>query len=176
MTGAPPYNAQSPTQQPRFAVYSPPNKSHPFYPNNDQYQQHPPQTPPTFSQHSSLSRSPHYSHASSPMPATLPPLNGSGPPPPHSEHSSQYQQGHPPPGTPQFALPRPFSGPVLSPNGAPLYNHSSPSHAHPPRPGSHSQSPKKEQEQLFSMGADGPGYSGSMMRDPRPSSPKEDVC
>lgn len=179
MTGAPPpYNAQSPTQQPRFAVYSPPNKSHPFYPSNEQqYQQHPPQTPPTFPQHSSLSRSPHYSHGSSPMPATLPPLNGSAPPPPHSDHSSQYQ-AHPPQGTPQFTLPRPFSGPGLSPNGAHIYNHSSPSHAHPPpQPGSHSQSPKKEQEPLFSMGGEPAGYPGHMMREPRPASPpKEAVC
>lgn len=174
MSGAPPpYNAQSPTQQPRFAVYSPPNKAHPFYPGNDQYQQHPPQTP-TFHPHSSLSRSPHYSHASSPMPATLPPLNGGGPPS-QPEHSPQYQ-AHPPPGTPQFPLPRPYSGPMMSPNGAPLYNHSSPSHAHPSaRPASHSQSPKREQEPHFAMGGDAPGYSGSMMREPRMASPPKDA-
>lgn len=176
MTGAPPpYSAQSPTQQPRFTVYSPPNKSHPFYPPNDQYQQHPPQTPPTFHPHSSLSRSPHYSHASSPMPATLPPLNGGGPQPPHLDHSSQYQ-GHPPPGTPQFPLPRPFSGSAPSPNGAPLYNHSSPSHAHPSRPNSHSQSPKRENEPLFASRGDASGYPGPISREPRPASPKEAVC
>lgn len=160
MTGAPPYNAQSPTHQPHFGVYSSPNKGHPFYPPNDQYQQHPPQTPPMFSQPASLSRSPHYSHGSSPMPGTLPPLNGSAPPPP---------------GTPQFTLPRPFSGHALSPNGAPIYNHSSPPHAHPQaRPASHSQSPKKEQEPF--MGSDAGGYPGPVMRERPPSPPKEVVC
>lgn len=177
MTGAPPpYGAQSPTQQPRFAVYSPPNKSHPFYPNNDQYQQHPPQTPPAYPQHASLSHSPHFSRGSPPMSTTLPPLNGSAPPPPVSDHSPQYQ-AHPPQGAPPFTLPRPFSGPVLPTNGVPIYNHSSPSHAHPPpQPGSHSQSPKRENEPFFSMGGEAAGYPGHMTREPRPASPPKDVC
>ncbi|KKK22969.1 DNA helicase ino80 [Aspergillus rambellii] len=177
MTGAPPYNPQSPTQQSRYPAYSPTAKNRSFYPNNDQYQQRPPQTPPAFPPQSSLSRSPHYSHAPSPLPATLPPLNGSAPPPSHpSDPSSQYQP-HSSAGNPQFPLPRPYSGSVLQGNGAPPYGHSTPSHPHPSsRPDGHPQaSPKKETESPFQMGSHVvAGYSSSIMREPRaPSPPKE---
>ncbi|KAK9588200.1 putative DNA helicase ino80 [Aspergillus fumigatus] len=178
MTGAPPYNPQSPTQQPRFPVYSPPNKNRSYYPNNDQYQQHAPQTPPAFAPQPSLSRSPHYSHAPSPLPATLPPLNGGAPPPGHHpEPSSQYQT-HSSAGTPQFSLPRPYSASMMSSNGASSYNHSTASHAHPSaRLESLSQSPpKKETEPLYPIGGNGaPGYSSSMMREPRPASPPRET-
>lgn len=174
MTGAPPYNPQSPTQQSRYPVYSPPTKSRPYYANNEQYQQHPPQTPPAFS-----SRSPHFSHAPSPLPGTLPPLNGAAPPSSHpSEPPSQYQ-AHSSAGNPPFALPRPYPGSVLSGNGASPYGHSTPSHAHPAgRPDSHPQtSPKKETDSQFSMGTHGVmGYpSSSAVREPRASSPPKDV-
>lgn len=180
MTGAPPYNPQSPTQQPRFPVYSPPNKNRSYYTNNDQYQQHPPQTPPAFASQPSLSRSPHYSHAPSPLPATLPPLNGGAPPPGHHPEPSSQYQAHSSAGTPQFSLPRPYSASVMSSNGASPYNHSTSSHAHPSaRLESLSQSPpKKETEPLYPIGGNGaPGYSLSMMREPRPASPpRETVC
>lgn len=173
MTGAPPYNPHSPIQQPRYPVYSPPNKNpHPFYPGNDQYQQHPPQTPPTFPQHSALSRSPHYAHATPSLPATLPRLNG-------DPTAAQYQ-AHSSAPTSQFSLPRPYSGSILSSNGASPYAQSTPSHAPPPPPRleSHSQSPtKRETDSPYSMvGNSAPGYS--MMREPpRPASPpKESVC
>ncbi|KAI2867276.1 hypothetical protein CBS76997_7253 [Aspergillus niger] len=173
MTGAPPYNPQSPTQQSRYPVYSPPAKSRPYYANNEQYQQHPPQTPPAFS-----SRSPHFSHAPSPLPGTLPPLNGAAPPSSHpSEPPSQYQ-AHSSAGNPQFALPRPYPGSVLSGNGASPYGHSTPSHAHPAgRPDSHPQtSPKKESESQFPMSTHGVmGYPSSVVREPRASSPPKDV-
>lgn len=180
MTGAPPsYNAQSPTQQSHYGPYSSPTKSHPYYPVNEQYQHHPSQTPPAFPP-SSLSRSPHFSHGSSPMPGSLPPMNGAAPPPqPHPDHPSQYQS-HPPPGTPHYTLPRPFSGTgsALSPNGGPqLYNHSNSPHAHPSTHHSnHSQSPQRDQESRYAMGGDRPGYPGSMIRESRPASPpKESV-
>ncbi|RAL05587.1 chromatin-remodeling ATPase INO80 [Aspergillus ibericus CBS 121593] len=178
MTGAPPYNPQSPTQQSRYPVYSPPNKSRPYYANNEQYQQHPPQTPPAFPPQSSMSRSPHFPHAPSPLPGTLPPLNGGAPPSSHpSEPPSQYQ-AHSSAGTPQFALPRPYPGSVLSGNGASPYGHSTPSHAHPAgRPDSLPQaSPKKESESQFPMGSHGVmGYPSSLAREPRASSPPKDT-
>ncbi|EAW12534.1 chromatin-remodeling ATPase INO80 [Aspergillus clavatus NRRL 1] len=169
MTGGPPYNSQSPTQQPRYPVYSPPSKTRPYYPNNDQYQQHPPQTPPAFPPQPPLARSPHYSHAPSPLPATLPPLNGGAPPSHHQESSSQYQ-AHQSSGTPQFPLPRPYSASVLSSNGASPYNHPTPSHAHPSsgRLDSLSQSPpKKDQESLYPIGGNvASGFSSSIMLSP----------
>ncbi|PYI10022.1 hypothetical protein BO78DRAFT_12307 [Aspergillus sclerotiicarbonarius CBS 121057] len=178
MTGAPPYNPQSPTQQSRYPVYSPPNKSRSYYANNEQYQQHPPQTPPAFPPQSSMSRSPHFSHAPSPLPGTLPPLNGGAPPSSHpAEPPSQYQ-AHSSAGTPQFALPRPYPGSVLSGNGASPYGHSTPSHAHPAgRPDSHPQaSPKKETESQFPMGSHGVmGYPSSLVREPRANSPPKDA-
>ncbi|KAF7630110.1 DNA helicase ino80 [Aspergillus flavus] len=175
MTGAPPYNPQSPTQQHRYPGYSPPNKSRPFYPNNDQYQQHPPQTPPAFPPQTTMSRSPHYSHAS-PLPATLPPLNGSAPPPHPPDPSSQFQ-AHSAAGTPQFPLPRPYSGPVLPGNGASPYGPSTPSHPHPTgRPEGHPQlSPKKDTESSYLGGPGVAGYPSSIMREPKPASPPKEA-
>lgn len=169
MTGAPPYNPHSPTQQSRYPAYSPPNKTpHHFYPGNDQYQQHPPQTPPAFPPHSTLSRSPHYAHATPSLPATLPPLS--------SDPGAQYQVHSATP-TPQFSLPRPYSGSILPGNGASPYAQSTPSHAPPPpRLESHSQSPtKRETDSPYSMaGNSAPGYS--MMREPpRPASPLKEA-
>ncbi|KAF5859414.1 putative DNA helicase ino80 [Aspergillus alliaceus] len=175
MTGAPPYNPQSPTQQHHYPGYSPPNKNRPFYPNNDQYQQHPPQTPPAFPPQTAMSRSPHYSHAS-PLPATLPPLNGSAPPPHPADPSSQFQT-HSSAGTPQFPLPRPYSGSVLPGNGASPYGHSTPPHARPTgRPDGHPQlSPKKEPESSYMGGHGVAGYPSSIMREPKPASPPKEV-
>ncbi|KAL4890466.1 putative DNA helicase ino80 [Aspergillus ambiguus] len=174
MSGAPPYNPQSPTQQSRYPVYSPPNKSRPFYSNNDQYQQHPPHTPPAYpSQPAAMSRSPHHPHAQSPLPGTLPPLNGAAPPPHHPESSSQFQP-HQSAGTPQFPLPRPYSGAVLSSNGTAPYGHSPASHAHPSaRPDGPPQlSPKKEMDSTFARAPHGVStYSPSVMREARPASP-----
>ncbi|KAJ5574021.1 Helicase C-terminal [Penicillium hispanicum] len=179
MTGAPPYNAQSPTQQHRFAVYDSPTKTRPFYPNNEQppqqqqqqqYSQHPPQTPPAFGA-SSVPRSPHFSHASSPMPASLPPpLNGAAPPhQPHAD-SSQYQ-AHSSSGTPQLSLPRPFGNSVHPGNGTSPYGPSTP-HGHASaRQNDHSQSPTREPESPYRMRGNGPGFATSMMREPRPASP-----
>ncbi|EAU30543.1 hypothetical protein ATEG_09406 [Aspergillus terreus NIH2624] len=178
MSGAPPYNPQSPTQQSRYPVYSPPNKNRPFYSNNDQYQQHPPHTPPAYpSQPAAMSRSPHHPHAQSPLPGTLPPLNGAAPPPHHPDASSQFQP-HAAAGTPQYSLPRPYSGSVLSSNGTTPYGPSTASHAHPSaRPdGPPHLSPKKEMEPSFSMGSHGvPGYPPSAMREPRLASPPKEV-
>ncbi|KAL2865678.1 chromatin-remodeling ATPase INO80 [Aspergillus lucknowensis] len=176
MTGAPPYNPQSPTQQSRYSAYSPPNKPRHFYSNNDQYQQRPPQTPPAFPQ-PNLARSPHYSHAPSPIPGTLPPLNGNGPPPLHpSDPPSQYQ-AHSAAGTPLYSLARPYSGSLMPGNSASPYGPSTPSHAHPSsRPDSHSHvSPKKEPEQPFSLNHGVPAYSSSLMREPRPTSPPKEA-
>lgn len=179
MTGAPPYNAQSPTQQHRFGPYDSPSKNRPFYPNNEQppaqqqpqHHQYPPQTPPAFGP-SSISRSPHFSHASSPMPSSLPPpLNGAAPPshPPHPD-SSQYQAPSAA-GTPQLPFPRPFSSSVLPGNGASPYGPSTP-HGHPSsRPEGHSQSPSREPESPYRMRGNGPGYGPSMVQEPRPASP-----
>ncbi|OJJ96771.1 hypothetical protein ASPACDRAFT_80997 [Aspergillus aculeatus ATCC 16872] len=178
MTGAPPYNPQSPTQQSRYSAYSSPSKNRPYYPNNnDQYQQHPPQTPPAFPPQPSMARSPHFSHAPSPLPATLPPLNGAAPSSHPSDTSSQYQ-AHSSAGTPQFPLPRPYSNSVLSGNGATPYGHSTPSHAHPSgRPDSHSQiSPPKESESPYPMGGHGVApYPSSVMRESRHSSPPKET-
>lgn len=176
MTGAPPYNAQSPTQQQRYPAYTSPNKNHPYYPNNEQppqqYHQHPPQTPPAFGP-SSVARSPHFSHAS-PMPSALPPpLNGSAPPHPSHPESSQYQ-GHSASGS-QLPLPRPYSSSVITGNGASPYGSSTP-HGHPSsRPEGHSQSPTLDSESPYQMRGNGPGYGPSMMREPRPASPQGTV-
>jgi DNA helicase INO80 len=186
MTGAPPYNAQSPTQQQhRFAAYESPTKNRPFFPNNDQpqgqqqqqqqFSQHPPQTPPAFGP-SSVPRSPRFSHASSPLPSTLPPpLNGTAPPPhsSHAESSSQYPgpSGSANPGLP---LPRPFSSSVMSGNGTSPYGPSTP-HSHPAsRPDSHSQSPPRESESPYRVRGNGVGYGSSAPKAASPS--RESVC
>ncbi|KAL4980233.1 SNF2 family N-terminal domain-containing protein [Aspergillus desertorum] len=174
MTGAPPYQPQSPTQQPRYPAYSPTNKPRHYYPNNEQYQQHPPQTPPAFPQ-SNLARSPHYSHAPSPMPGALPPLNGGAPPPPHPSDPSPQYQIHSATGTPQYPLPRPYSGSLLPATGASSYGPSTPSHAHPSsRPDSHALvSPKTEPETHFALNHGVPAYS--VMREPRQASPAKEA-
>lgn len=177
MTGPPPYNAQSPTQQQRYPAYTSPNKNHPYYPGNEQpqppqqYHQHPPQTPPAFGP-PSVARSPHFSHAS-PMPSTLPPpLNGSAPPHPSHPEPSQYQ-GHS--AGSQLPLPRPYSSSVIAGNGASPYGSATP-HGHPPsHPEGHSQSPTRESESPYRMRGNGAGYGPPMMREPRPASPQEAV-
>ena len=187
MTGGPPYTARSPTQQSHFAQsYSPPSsKSRPYYPNNEHYQ-HPPHTPPTFPPPPSLARSPQYGHPSSPLNTTLPPLNGTAPPPTHPHHSDSSPQyhGHSASSGPPYPLHRPYSGSMLSGNASTPpnpYSHSTPSHTHPgSRPDNLSQSPKKEMDMPFDMiqGRGSGGYSAQqspMMREQRPSSPKETV-
>lgn len=178
MTGAPPYNSQSPPQQPpSYPIYTSPSKNHhPYYPGNDQYQQHPPQTPPAFPPHSALSRSPHYAHATPSMPATLPPLNGD--PASAAAASAAQYHGHSSGPTP-FSLPRPYSGSILSGNSASPYGHTTPSHAHPSTlPDNHSQSPpKKEADSPYSMIGNGPPPGYTMMREPppRPASPPKEA-
>lgn len=187
MTGAPYNHSQSPpSQQPPYPVYasSPSKNHHPFYASNEhhqQYPQHPPQTPPAFSHTptaATLSASPHYAHATPSMPSTLPPLNGGDPTPGgiqyHGVHSSASASAPAP--APPFPLPRPYSGSVMSGNGAsPPYAHSTPSHSHPsrPDPASTSQSPpRKDADPAFSrMGNGAPGFS--ILREPPPPSPKE---
>ncbi|KAL4734885.1 SNF2 family N-terminal domain-containing protein [Aspergillus similis] len=172
MTGAPPYHPQSPTQQSHYAGYSPSNKPRHYYPNNEHYQQQPPQTPPAFPQ-PNLARSPHYSHAPSPMSGTLPPLNGGAPTPAHPSDPSPQYQTHSAAGTPQYPLPRPYSGSLLPASGASPYGPSTPSHAHPSsRPDSHAHvSPKKEPESHFALNHGAPAYA--VMREPQASPPKE---
>jgi chromatin-remodeling ATPase INO80 len=174
MTGAP-YGIHSPTQQSPFAVYSPPSKNRTFYPGNEQYQ-HPPEAPQGFPPPSAFARSPHFGHPSSPLPTTLPPLNGSVPP--HGDPSSAYPPQHPSSGTPQFALPRPYSGSVMSGNASASYGQATSSHAHPSRSEALSQSPKKEPEPHFDARGNGVVYSSQppLIREPRPTSPKESVC
>ncbi|KAJ5760005.1 Helicase C-terminal [Penicillium odoratum] len=171
MTGAPPYNAQSPTQQHRFPAYESPTKNRSFYSNGEQqpqqpYSQHPPQTPPAFGP-SSVSRSPRFAHAS-PMPASLPPpLNGAAPP--HADQS-QYQ-AHAPGSASQLPLPRPFPNSVLPGNGTSPYSAVTP-HGHPSNhPDAHSQSPTRESESPYRVRGNGAGYPTSMMRESRPASP-----
>ncbi|KAJ5689569.1 Chromatin-remodeling ATPase [Penicillium macrosclerotiorum] len=180
MTGAPPYNAQSPTQQHRFPSYESPSKNRPFFPSNEQpqsqqqpqqppYSPHPPQTPPAFGP-SSVSRSPHFSHASSPMPTSLPPpLNGAAPAPPstHPESSSQYPS-HSTSGNTGLPLPRPFSSSVMSGNGASPYGPSTPHGPPSGRPEGHSQSPTRESESPYRVRSNGAEYAPSA---PRAASP-----
>ena len=132
----PPYNIHSPSQQHRYTTtYSPPNRSVPYYPNNDQYHQHSPPAPPAFSPHPTpfAGSSPRYVHPSSPLSTTLPPLNGSVPPPPPPPtlpHPDAHQFLPHPPTTPhQLPMPHPYS--VLSRSSPVSFSHSSPSHAHP---------------------------------------------
>lgn len=181
MTGGPPYNIHSSPQQHRFAVYSPPNKSHPFYPATEQFHQPPPQTPPaSFPPHPALARSPHFApHAPSPLPTTLPPLNGSAPLS-RPEPSTQFQS-HPPGGPHQLPLPRPsYSAPILPGNGpGPYVHHASPSHTHPVgRLGDHLQSPSRDYGSSFGMRtSNGMGYSSQppMMREYWPPSPPKET-
>ncbi|KAL4883279.1 SNF2 family N-terminal domain-containing protein [Aspergillus karnatakaensis] len=174
MTGAPPYNPQSPTQQSRYPAYSPPNKPRHFYPNNDQYQQRPPQTPPAFQQ-PNLSRSPHYSHAPSPLPGSLPPLNGGAPPVQHPADPPSQYQAHSTTGTPQYPLSRPYPATLLPGSGASPYGPSTPSHAHPSsRADNPHVSPKKE-DTHFSSSHGVPAYSSSLLREPRQASPPQET-
>lgn len=174
MTGAPPYNAQSPTQQHHFAVYNSPSKNRSYYPINEQqqqqYPQHPPQTPPAYG--ASVARSPGFSHASSPLPTAMPPpLNGNAQPP-HPESSSQYH-GLSSNSTPQFPLPRPFSSSMLPGNSTSPFAPPTP-HGHPPsRPDAHS--PSLEPGSPYHMRGNGAGYPSSIMREQRPASPAETV-
>ncbi|CAI7579604.1 unnamed protein product [Penicillium pancosmium] len=184
MTGAPPYNAQSPTQQPRYPAYESPGKNRPFYSNNEQPQQsgqqqyppHPPQTPPAFPP-SSVSRSPRFSHASSPMPGSLPPpLNGAAPPahPSHLEPSAQYQP-HSAAGTPSLPPPHSLANPVHQGNGASPYGPSTP-HGHSSgRPDGHSQSPSRESESPYRVRSNGAGYGASVAQESRRSSPPRET-
>lgn len=182
MTGAPPYNAQSPTQQHRFAAYDSPTKNRPFFPNDQPqgqqqqpFSQHPPQTPPAFGP-SSVPRSPRFSHASSPLPSTLPPpLNGTAPPP-HSSHTESSSKYPGPSGTanPGLPLPRPFSSSTMSGNGTSPYGPSTP-HGHPSgRPDSHSQSPTRESDSPYGVRGNGVGYGPSAPKAASP--PRESVC
>lgn len=184
MTGAPPYNAQSPTQQPRYPAYESPSKNRPFYSNNEQPQQsgqqqyppHPPQTPPAFPP-SSVSRSPRFSHASSPMPGSLPPpLNGAAPPahPSHLEPSAQYQP-HSAAGTPSLLPPHSLANSVHQGNGASPYGPSTP-HGHSSgRPDGHSQSPSRESESPYRVRGNGAGYGASVAQESRRSSPPRET-
>jgi DNA helicase INO80 len=172
MTGAPPYSVHSPTQQSPFAAYSPPPKNRPYYPSNDQYQ-HPPETPQTFPPPTSFVRSPHFGHPPSPLPTTLPPLNGTIPP-----HSDTSYPPHPASGNPQFTLPRPYVGSVMPSNASAPYNQTPSSHAHPvSRRDSLAQSPKREPEPSFEGRGSGVRYSSRppLMREARPPSPKQSV-
>ncbi|WEW56561.1 Putative DNA helicase ino80 [Emydomyces testavorans] len=168
MAGVPPYTMHSPTQQPRYPSYSPSTRERQPYSTNDPYQ-HPPRTPPSFPPPSSLARSPHFARPPSPMNTTLPPLNGTvvnadGSPPYH---------GHAGPATSGYALPRPFSGPLMtaSSHSPPsTYSHTSSSHTHRPNisdPFSHS--PKRELEPYDMRAAAGNGHISLL----RPPSPKE---
>ncbi|KAJ5908207.1 Helicase C-terminal [Penicillium taxi] len=192
MSGAPPYNAQSPTQH-RFPPYDSPSKNR-YYPNGEQpqqqqqqqpqqqqpqqqqqqpqppqYPQHPPQTPPAFGP-SSMARSPRFSHASPPIPASLPPLNGAPSHPSHPESSAPYP-GPSPGATPQLPLPRPFGSSVLSANGTSSYGPSTP-HSHPDaRP----RSPTRDSDSPYHMRGNGAGYAPMLMRDTRPASPPRET-
>lgn len=175
MSGAPPYSLRSPpppAQQTNYTSYSAsPPKSRSYYPNNDQYQQHPPETPQPYS--SSYSRSPHFVHASSPLSNTLPPLNGA----PHSDASPPYPGQHTAPGSGSYSLPRinPNHGmPDTRPSsyGQPGAPHSHPQSHHE----SHLLSPKKEPGIPF-ISARENGAGGYTSHSPvmRPPSPKESV-
>ncbi|KAJ6164453.1 hypothetical protein N7470_003125 [Penicillium chermesinum] len=97
MTGAPPYNAQSPTQQQRLPAYESPSKSHPYYPSGEQpsqqqYSQHPPQTPPAATLLGEILHCPFPvpSPAPSPQETVLRPMALQ---PPHG-HPSGHPDGH----------------------------------------------------------------------------------
>lgn len=168
MTGGPPYNAQSPTQQQRYPAYSSPTKTS-YYPNEQpqQYHQPPPQTPPAFQPN--VARSPHFSHAS-PMPSTLPPLNGTAPHPSHPDQS-QYP-GHPP-GSQLPPLARPYSSSVIGANSASPY---ATPHGHPStHQEGHAQSPTRESQSPYHVRGNGAAYGPGMMREARPASPHESV-
>ncbi|KAH8702572.1 putative SNF2 family helicase/ATPase [Talaromyces proteolyticus] len=165
MSGAPPYGLRSPSAQPANYnnQYSPTNRS--FYPkSNEQYQQHPPETPQPFS--SSYSQSPHFGHATSPRPGTLPPLNGASHP-----DASPYQAQHP---APNFQLPRIHSTHTMSDTRSTAYAQHGAPHSHPPgHQDGHLLSPKKEPETSLNMvRGNAPAYS-SHSPTVRPPSPKE---
>ncbi|KAJ5495436.1 Chromatin-remodeling ATPase [Penicillium diatomitis] len=181
MTGAQPYNGESPQQQPRFAANESPAKNHSFYPSNEPSQgpqqpqpsfAHPPapQTPPAFGA-AAVSRSPRFTHAS-PLPSSTlpPPLNGAAPPPPPSlpETSSQYSSGPSGSATPGLPLPRPFSSTVMTGNGTSPYGPSA-AHAHPTsRLESHSQSPTRDSHSPYGLRGNGVVYGSSA---PKSTSP-----
>ncbi|KAJ5345195.1 hypothetical protein N7452_003199 [Penicillium brevicompactum] len=166
MSGAPPYNGQSPTQQQRYPAYTSPSKNS-YYPNEQpqQYHQHPPQTPPAFPP---VARSPHFAHAS-PMPGSLPPpLNGAAP---HQSHPDQSQYPGHPPASQLPPLARPYSSSVMASNGASPY---ATPHGHPAgHQEGHAQSPTRESQSPYRVRGNGAGYGPSMMREQRPTSPQE---
>ncbi|EEP79476.1 potential DNA-dependent ATPase Ino80p [Uncinocarpus reesii 1704] len=176
MTGVPSYGMHSPTQQPRYPSYSPSTRDRQLYSNNDPYQQpqqqqqHPPRTPPSFPPPASLTRSPHFARAPSPMNTTLPPLNGAvvnadGSPPYHG-HSGSANSG--------YTLPRPFGGSLMSASShspPPTYSHPSGSHTHPPAMSdAFSQSPQRELEPYDLRAANNAHMSQPPLRS---ASPKE---
>ncbi|KAK2742337.1 putative DNA helicase ino80 [Myotisia sp. PD_48] len=169
MAGAPPYPARSPTQQPRFVPYSPSSQDR-SYTGNDASYQHPPHTPPSFPPHSSLSRSPRFGQPPSPRNnTTLPPLNGNTA---NSDTSTPYH-AHSTSNTPGYPLPHPYSSSIMS-NSArspppPMFSHSTSLHTHPPGMSDSSRSPKREPE----LNNNGYPSQTSMVREMRPSSPKE---
>ncbi|PGH15786.1 hypothetical protein AJ79_02166 [Helicocarpus griseus UAMH5409] len=175
MAGGPPYTVHSPTQQPRFANYSPSPRDRSSYSNNDPYQP-PPHTPPAYPP-SSLARSPHFGHAASPMMnTTLPPLNGSAP---HADTSPSYH-AHSTSATPQFSLHRPYGGSHMSSSAhsppPSLYGQQVSSHTHPNASTEPmARSPKREPETALDTRPNSLGYASQspMMRDTKPASPKE---
>ncbi|OAX80966.1 hypothetical protein ACJ72_04695 [Emergomyces africanus] len=176
MAGGPPYTVHSPTQQPRFANFSPSSRDRSSYPNNDPYQP-PPHTPPAYPP-SSMARSPHFGHAASPMiNTTLPPLNGSASS--HTDASPSYHS-HSTSATPQYSLHRPYGSSHLSSSAhsppPSLYSQQGPLHTHPHGGAdSMARSPKREHETMHDTRPNSMGYSSQspMMRDTKPPSPKE---
>ncbi|EED18233.1 SNF2 family helicase/ATPase (Ino80), putative [Talaromyces stipitatus ATCC 10500] len=164
MSGAPPYSLRSPppAQQSTYNSYSSsPPKGRPYYPNDDRYQQHPPETPQAYG--SSYSRSPHFVHASSPLANTLPPLNGG----PHSDTSPSYPGQHPASGPSGFSLPRIHTAHGMSDTRPSSYGQ--PGHSHPPsRLDSQLLSPKKDPDTSF-MSARENGSSRYIAHSPKPT-------
>lgn len=167
---------RSPTQQPRFPSYSPSSRDRP-YSGNDAAYQHPPQTPPNFPPPSSLTRSPRYGRAPSPMNNTLPPLNGNTANP---DHSSGYHP-HSASNTSAYSLPRPYnssmmSGTAHSPSPG-LFNRATTPHGHQSNVNDIiSHSPQRDHEAHDVRSNNGAyGVQSSAMREARPPSQRESV-
>lgn len=174
MTGAPPYGMRSPGQkQTSYGAYSPSSKNMSYYPNNEPYP-HPPETSHPYPAPNSYTPSPHFTHPPSPLPTTLPPLNGNAPPP-HSDTPPPYPLQH---SATQLSLPRPFSTSVMTAPTQSTYGPSTTSHSHPlGRSEALSQSPQKESDVSYDGRLNGIGYPSqpATVREPPPRSPKESV-
>jgi hypothetical protein len=144
-SGTPSSLVRSPSQPNHFC--SPPNKSRPFF-KNEQYSG-PPQTPPPFTQ-ATLAHSPNYGPQPV-VPSPLPAINGHSA---HPQEATQHYQTST--GSPPYQLQRTYPGQLIPAHSLPTITGPQSSHAHPvSRQGSLIRSPVEEHDKELNSGSNG---------------------